>query len=328
MSNVSPRTIKIREYLSKFSSRGNLTIAKVLHKDFPEMFPTIENARDAVRTLRGANGTGKRKKFKIQENTTPRFTIPKSDNKPYTEYIIDPELKHGLIFPDIHFPYHDEKALRAAINYALDVQPDFIVLNGDTVDFHQLSYFEKDPTKKNIVQELEMLKDFLSELKSFFPGTKIIFKAGNHEERYDRYLMQAAPVLYHLDEVRLKSVLKLDEMGIEYVGEKRVIRYRELNIIHGHEYRFSISNPVNPARGVFMRTHKSTLVGHFHQGSEHPETSIDGDIICCWSSGCLCDLHPQWLPLNKWGHGFSEVIGLEDGLWRVKNHKILNGVIL
>lgn len=55
------------------------------------------------------------------------------------------------------------------------------------------------------------------------------------------------------------------------------------------------------------------------------------DQYCCYddgSIGCLCGLHPQWLPLNKWAHGFAEITGLPDGLWRVKNYRILDGVII
>jgi predicted phosphodiesterase len=328
MNKTSPRTLKVREYLKTFHDRGSLTIARVLHADYPEMFPTLENARTAVRVQRGASGKENREKFHIQENTTPKFIIPDDDNEPYLDYKINKDFERGIVLSDIHFPYHDKRALETAVQYAQNNKPDFILLNGDIVDFHQLSYFEKDPTRKNIVQELEMLRGFLVNLKTFFPKTKIIFKVGNHEERYDRYLMQAAPVLYHLPEIRLKSILKLDELGIDYVGDKRVISYRKLNIIHGHEYRFSISNPVNPARGIFLRTHKSTLAGHFHQASEHTENSIDSDVIGCWSTGCLCGLHPQWLPLNKWGHGFAEITGLKDGLWRVKNHKMVDGVLI
>ena len=327
-AKISPRTIKIQEYLEKFNGRGNLTIARVIHADFPTMFPTVENARAAIRVIRGASGTFGREKRNIKENLTPKFIIPADDNVPYEDYIINKDFERGIILSDIHFPYHDKRALETAIEYTIKIKPDLILLNGDTVDFHQLSYFEKDPTKKNIVQELEMLREFLANLKTFFSKTKIIFKVANHEERYDRYLMQAAPVLYELPEIRLKSILKLDELGIDYVGDKRVVSYRKLNIIHGHEYRFSISNPVNPARGIFLRAHKSTLSGHFHQSSEHTENSIDGDIIGCFSTGCLCGLHPQWLPLNKWGHGFAEITGLKDGLWRVKNHKIIDGVLI
>jgi predicted phosphodiesterase len=325
----SPRTEKIEEYIAKFPARGNLTLAKVLFKDFPELFSSVENARDSVRLIRGAHGNQHRKDRKIKENLTPpAFVIPDDDNVEYIDFEINPDYTSGIIFSDIHFPYHDKRALQIAIDYALSIQPDFLLLDGDIIDFHQLSFFEKDPTRKNIKEELQMVKEFLRNLKKHLPKTELIFKIGNHEERYDRYLMQHAPALFHLEEVRLKGILDLENIGIQHVGDKRVIRYRGLNIIHGHEYRFSISNPVNPARGIFLRTHKSTLAAHFHQRSEHSETSIDGDTISDWSIGCLCGLHPQWLPLNKWAHGFAEITGLPDGLWRVKNYRILDGVII
>jgi hypothetical protein len=66
---------------------------------------------------------------------------------------------------------------------------------------------------------------------------------------------------------------------------------------------------------------------HFHQTSEHTEPTISGEIITCWSVGCLCNLHPEYMPLNKWNHGFAEIYN-EDGFFNVKNRKIINYKLL
>jgi hypothetical protein len=84
-----------------------------------------------------------------------------------------------------------------------------------------------------------------------------------------------------------------------------------------------MTNPVNPARGLYMRAHKTSLCNHYHQSSEHTEGSINNDIVTCWSGGCLCDLHPEYLPLNKWNLGFTEIYN-DDGYFTVNNRKIIN----
>ncbi len=86
---------------------------------------------------------------------------------------------------------------------------------------------------------------------------------------------------------------------------------------------FNISNPVNPARGLYNRAKKIALYFHFHQTSEHNESAINGDIITTWSGGCMCDLHPEYLPLNKWNNGFVEIYN-DDEFFNIRNRKIVN----
>ncbi len=105
---------------------------------------------------------------------------------------------------------------------------------------------------------------------------------------------------------------------------KQIIKYADLNIIHGHEYVFSISNPVNAARGLFNRAKASTLCFHHHRTSEHTETTITGKTITCWSVGCLCNLRPDYMPLNSWNHGFVEIYGDGNDGFHVDNKRIVN----
>ena len=111
------------------------------------------------------------------------------------------------------------------------------------------------------------------------------------------------------------------------MGDKRPIRLGKLNVIHGHEYRFSISNPVNPARGFFLRTKTHVLGSHFHQPSHHSETNLEGCMISAWSTGCLCNVHPEYSPINNWGQGFAFVVVDKEGAFRVENLRIVGGKV-
>ena len=51
------------------------------------------------------------------------------------------------------------------------------------------------------------------------------------------------------------------------------------------------------------------------------------DLLACWSFGCLSDLHPKWMPLNKWNHGFSFVELDKTGAFSVENLRIVDGAI-
>ena len=69
--------------------------------------------------------------------------------------------------------------------------------------------------------------------------------------------------------------LRLEEHGITYIPDNQQIKAGKLNIIHGHEFGGSFFNPVNAARGLFMRAKASVLAGHNHQTSEHQEGNIN-----------------------------------------------------
>ena len=114
---------------------------------------------------------------------------------------------------------------------------------------------------------------------------------------------------------------------IQLFKDWKVIEAGKLSIIHGHEFGGSFFNPVNAARGLFMRAKSSVLAGHNHQTSEHQEGNIKGDSIACWSTGCLCELSPEYRPMafTKWNLGAAIVDHNEDGQFFVDNFRIIKG---
>jgi len=161
----------------------------------------------------------------------------------------------------------------------------------------------------------------LKELKKDF---SIVFKTGNHSERYEKFLIQKAPELFDIEVLAFENIIAVP--GIEYVKNKRIIKAGKLNITHGHEFGESIFSPVNPARGLYLRAKASVIAGHHHQTSEHTEADMNGKVTGAWSIGCLCDLNPHYRPLNKWNHGFA-VVDHDGDEFEVSNHKIINGKI-
>ena len=49
------------------------------------------------------------------------------------------KLKRGIVFPDIHFPLHDEKALSCALQAVEIVKPDLYINIGDVGEWHHFS---------------------------------------------------------------------------------------------------------------------------------------------------------------------------------------------
>lgn len=311
----------VKEYLIKYPSISSHKLAQLLLKNEPKLFDNLEITRNHIRYYRGASGVYNRKNINI-DNYIPKINIPLSDEKEYINYTI--ELNENtfpvIIGSDVHIPYHDQDALEIFIERAIEIKAKTIILNGDWLDFYQVSSFQKDPRNRSVKEELNIFNDILDMIQKN-TNAKIIFKYGNHEERFDNYLMNKAPELFELESMHLSEQIK--NKNIDIVKDKRLIKLDHLYIIHGHEYKFAISNPVNPARGLYLRAKKNTICGHFHQTSEHTESAINGDIVTCWSIGSLCDLHPQYSPLNKWNHGFAEIY-YDDGFFNLRNRKIVN----
>jgi predicted phosphodiesterase len=232
-----------------------------------------------------------------------------------------------LILPDIHLPYHHNLSLGTAVGFGRQNDVDHVLINGDLFDFYHLSRFQRDPRMRRPKAELELGRKFFEYLRNAFSTARILFKFGNHDERWHNYILDKAPVLSDIPELEFENLLGLDKLNIEVVKDKRPVRLGSLNVVHGHEYTFNISNPVNPARGLYNRAYAYALCGHFHQKSEHSENNIEGKSITTWSTGCLCGLRPAWLPFNKWCHGFAFVEVYSSGKFSVSNHKISDGKI-
>lgn len=312
-----------KEYCKKFPTAATSEIARALITDHPEAFRDQEHARSMIRYYRGAMGKELRRTL---ATPIPRVVILKADvQTDWQPFVIDDSLT--CLIGDMHLPYHDERVLDLFFDNCAKLGAKTIGFMGDSLDCYQLSKWQKNPKYRDFPSEVRMFKELLESAHKAFPDAKIIVKEGNHEERYERYICDHAPALFGLDNISLPSLLGANDDWLTYVGEKRVITTKKLNIIHGHEYPFAISNPVNPARGLYTRAKKNSMCFHFHQTSEHSETAINGDLTTCWSVGCACQLHPNFAPLNKWNQGFADITINDDG-FTVHNYRILNGKVL
>ena len=237
--------------------------------------------------------------------------LPKSIRKP-------------LVMSDLHFPYHELSAIETSIDYGFKKGIDAFYINGDCIDFAKISRWDKDPALMSAPVEVQMVRDFLQGLVSL--GLPVFYKLGNHEDRWEKYILQNAPELITLPGLQFKAALGLDELEIELIDSRQHAKFGKLSVLHGHEFGDSIFSPVNPARGLFLRGKSSVLAGHNHQTSEHHENNLNGQPTACFSTGCLCDLQPAYRPFayTKWNHGAAIVDVDEDGDFSVENFRIID----
>ncbi len=327
MAKESLTSITAREYRIKWPKLPNLALAKILYKDNKNLYSSVEHARTSLRRIEGKLGIPKDKSLVLTgERPKNPYKLPDSEEKDFVPYVLPEEQKRILLLSDIHIPYHSIDAVTLALDYGKEKDVDTIILNGDTIDFYQLSRFEKDPRKRSFAHELEATRSFLKTLREEFPKAKIIYKLGNHDIRWEKYLVARAPELLGVPEFELSVLLKFNEFGVTNVADKTVIKVKSLNIIHGHEFTTGFVAPVNIARGLFLKANAIAIQGHNHATSENTVTTLNGDMITTWSTGCLCELHPAYSPYNRWNHGFAYIEVTDTG-FEVFNKRIKNGKV-
>lgn len=301
-----------------------LKLARIVYKDNPLLFKSLDTARSILRSIEGKAGSRVVIRKEVEKRPNNPYNLPQSDEAIYQPYEIN--AKRLLVLSDIHIPYHNIDSLTCAFSYAKNEKPDAILLNGDTIDFFGLSRFSKDPKARSFANELNTFKEFMDIIKKTF-NAKIYFKIGNHEERYFHFLWMKAHEIVGVEEFELENIIKSRAEGIEVIKDKRIIKAGDLNIIHGHEFGGSVFSPVNIARGLFLKGKVSAMQGHNHCSSEHSESNMNGELTTTWSVGCLCELHPAYLPINKWNHGFA-IVEIDSQDFEVRNKRIHKGKIL
>jgi len=243
------------------------------------------------------------------------FNLPQSFEEEFEHYNVPRQYKNWLIMSDLHFPYHNIRAITETLNYGIAKNIDAILINGDGMDCYLLSKFNPDPRKRNLKEELDAFGEFLDICRRIAP---VFYKLGNHEERLEYFLIRNAPVLLGIDEFNLEVLLKCGERQIEVIKDQRIIYIGSLPVLHGHEVRLA-GVAVNPARSLFLKTKKTAICAHLHRTSQHNETALDGKLISTWSSGHLGEEHPKYARINNWNHGATRVEVDEPGNFEVIN---------
>jgi hypothetical protein len=208
-------------------------------------YTPIGRVKDSVRTERPNLPAAK------HERASRSRGMPSPHREVYEHLSID-DAGRWLILTDVHLPWHDRETIRLAVRKAKRDGVVGVILNGDTLDYHELSTHDKDPGAARYVDEIETGRAFVLWLREQFPKARIVLREGNHEERLTRYVLRNAPALYGLDCLTTPELLKLSDIGADWVGDRRVILLGKLPVLHGHEYLGS--GGTYPAAWLYLTT--------------------------------------------------------------------------
>lgn len=326
---MKPNTQLLKGYLKKYPNTPALTLAKLIVKENPKTFQNIESVRTNIRMYRGNIKSDKSPDptFINRKITSKNpFELPPTEAKDYEIFEIPITNNRILFLSDIHIPYHNVEALTLALQYGKEKRVNTIYLNGDIMDCYQASDHEKDPTKRSLAYEVEQTENFLKSLIKYFPECKIYFKEGNHSRRWKRFLRRCAPQVLGFEEFELPVILKLREKGIDWIPNETPVKVGKLNMVHGNEFKGG--GGINPGKQYYDKAVENIIGGDKHRTSEFIKRSIGNKVEGGWSVGCLCELNPEYMPLNNWNLGFAYIEVFKDGNFIIENKKIINGNVL
>lgn len=214
-----------------------------------------------------------------------------------------PQFERSVFLPDIHIPYEDKRALKAALAFVRYFKPHVLFLLGDVMDMYGLAKFDnKDPSKlHHLADEIKQTREFLITLRKT-TDAQINYIEGNHCLRLIKYIRNHAPELWELDALTIPSLLKLSDLGITYYPSGTT-KYHGFVVKHGTVVR---KHSGYTAMGELELAGVSGISGHTHRLGEIYRTNHSG--MLKWvEAGCLCDLNPEYMEgqLTNWQQGLA-----------------------
>lgn len=226
-----------------------------------------------------------------------------------------------LIGSDIHFPYQDDKAVKAFRNYCKSLQPALIILNGDLLDFYKLSRFSKSPEGKNPAEEIEMCRSFLSGLRKDCPNSAIYYTIGNHETRLAKYILDNAPQIACLVD-NVFNIIRTDEFNVKGCASLTL----NDTFVFKHGTRLGNKSGLSAIKELEAH-YLSGATGHTHRLARF-STRKSGRRFVWFETGCLCYLNPEYMMNADWEQGFVKLLFTNGKLVNGKIVRIENGTVL
>lgn len=231
--------------------------------------------------------------------------------------------KTCVIVPDIQIGYyrgrdgsleptHDEDAISVALGVIKHLKPDLIVCVGDNLDLPEMGKYLTYPSYAQTTQAaIDRATTFCAEMRIASPNARIVWLAGNHEERLPKHIAANAVAAYGLRKgnapeswpvLSVPYLCRMDEFNVEYrpgYPASDIWVNPKLRIIHGDRVKSSGSTA-----HVYLNAEKTSVVyGHIHRIETAYKTREDYDgprTIMAASPGCLCRIDGA-IPSTKGG---------------------------
>jgi len=206
--------------------------------------------------------------------------------------------------PDIHYgfrrlpdgtlqPTHQPEVMDVSLQIIKDQQPGLIILGGDILDAPNIGKYEMD--SNHFVDTLQLsidgLHKYLARLRADNPNARIIDTKGNHDERFEKYVIRNAKSLFGIKPANMPSswatnslpfLLRFDDLEIEQEAGPVKINDR-LITMHGEFAGGAVAKYLG-------RYACSVMFHHDHRRGYGRRVFPDGKAIEAFSFGCQADV--------------------------------------
>jgi predicted phosphodiesterase len=204
-----------------------------------------------------------------------------------------PPLKRGrnkegwpcaIILPDMQIGYyrggsgleptHDERAIAVALRIVKRANPHLVVLVGDNLDLPELGKYRLSPAYAQTTQAtIDRAALMAAQVRSAAPNARIVWLAGNHEERLPNYLLDNASVAFGIRRgdapgswpvMSVPFLCRLDDHDVEYLAgypAACVWITEHLRVIHGDK----VASGGSTAHKYLATERSSVIYGHIHR---------------------------------------------------------------
>lgn len=168
-----------------------------------------------------------------------------------------------VILSDLHYPLHNEQAIRKLLRELSGAVISNLHLLGDIYDFAAFSRFLKTP--KEIAEApttLQSAKEFATGIITKLQPAKTYFYIGNHEERLVKYILRNAPALHGV--VDYSAITPPGSTLVDHRwGQVISSAGRRIRFLHGGLVR---RNPgATPLEHLRAFPGEDIVVGHSHR---------------------------------------------------------------
>ncbi|MEY4263489.1 MAG: phage HINdeR [Pseudomonadota bacterium] len=202
------------------------------------------------------------------------------------------KVKRVIVFSDAHFTDTTTTAFKALLLMIKEFKPQVIICNGDAFDGQVLSRFPSInyDQKPTVLDELKACRYHLDEIAKNKPaGCRLIWTLGNHDMRYEAWLVNKVPEYSGVDGFSLKYHFpEWETCWSFWIGEDTVVKHRykggrmagynnltaamNTNIITGHTHVLCAS-PITGYQGTWWGVQTGCLANPLSSTFEYTEDS-------------------------------------------------------
>ena len=284
----------------------------------------------------------RRRNLEIRYNIElPTFNSQRDEKKPKPKKIdmaahnvrrgidID-KVKRVIVFSDAHFTDTTTTAFKALLVMIKKFKPEVIICNGDAFDGQVLSRFPSInyDAKPTVLEELQNCRHHLDEIVKHRPaGCRLIWTLGNHDMRYESWLVNKVPEYSGVDGFSLKYHFpEWETCWSFWIGEETVVKHRfkggrtagysnlvaagNTNIITGHTHVLA-AQPISNYQGHFWGVQTGCLAdpmsSTFEYCEDSPKDWRSGFVMLSFDQGRM--LMPELIMVSDEENGEYEFRG-------------------